>query len=42
MAVGVIGPGGTMTSADAGGITNYETTHTCPHWADWNSSHGPC
>lgn len=35
MAVGATGPGGTMTSADAGGIASYRTTHTCPHWGDW-------
>ena len=31
VAFGATGLGGTVTSADAGGIANYGTTHTCPH-----------
>lgn len=33
--VGAIGPVGTTTSADVGGIASYVTTHICPHWAGW-------
>lgn len=35
VAVGTLGPGGIVTSSDAGGIANHVTTVVCPHWADW-------